>query len=81
MSWDSLSKSQKCENVATGRDCGPRGQRKRATHDIPPVLNQHLDCIVRSLPEYDVHGDEDDMSVGDVVEGDESDESLGGAVE
>lgn len=76
VNWGSLSKSQKCENAATGRDCGPRGRRKRATHDNPPSLSQHLGCIVRRFPEHGVHVDEDDMFADDVVEGDEDDEDL-----
>lgn len=62
--------------MAIGRDCGPRGQRKRATHDNPPVLSQHLDCSGRSFLAYDVCADEGDMLVDGVAVGGENDESL-----
>jgi len=77
-SWDSLSKIQKCENVAIGRGCGPRGQRKRPTHyTLPPVLlSQHLDYSDRSFLVDDVCVDERGMLVGGVAVGGENDESL-----
>jgi len=66
--------------VAIGRDCGPHGQWKQATHDNPPALSQHLDCSGRSLLVYDVCVGEGDMPVDGVAVGDENDEGLGGAV-
>lgn len=68
-------------NEAIGRGYGSRGQRKRSTHDNPPLLSQHLDCSDRSLLAYDVCVDEGDMLADGVAVGGENDESLDDVVE
>ena len=57
-----------------GADYGPRGHRRRATHDNLLRLTLHWDCNAHSFLAGGGHVNEGGMIAGDFAGGDEGDE-------